>query len=261
MVLRKKDYPEIGEYVIATATRLQEHGVYVSLDEFDKGGYVPIGEVASTWVKNIKDFVKEGQKLVLKVIRIDDRKGHIDLSLRKVTEREKKEKLIQWKKTKKAEKLMENAAKALNVSYADAVRTVGIPLEDHFGDLYAALEAATTKGPKALTEARIPENWANAIFESSKGHIETPMVQVTGIIQIKSPKPKGVEDIKSAIVSGVKAASSKDVRMDVTYVGAPKYRIEVTAKDYKTAEESMKKAAEVIVSKMGDAGGSSEFLR
>ncbi|HRU81543.1 MAG TPA: hypothetical protein P5168_03220, partial [Candidatus Methanomethylicus sp.] len=110
-------------------------------------------------------------------------------------------------------------------------------------------------------EARIPENWANAIFESSKGHIETPMVQVTGIIQIKSPMPKGVEDIKSAIISGVKAASAKDVRMDVTYVGAPKYRIEVTAKDYKTAEESMKKAAEVIVSKMGDAGGSSEFLR
>ncbi len=261
MVLRKKNYPEIGEYVIATATRLQDHGVYVSLDEFDKGGYVPIGEVASTWVKNIKDFVKEGQKLVLKVIRIDDRKGHIDLSLRKVTEREKKEKLIQWKKSKKAEKLLENAAKSLDAPYAEAVRDVGIPLEDYFGDLYSALEAATTRGPKALTEAKVPENWANALFETSKGHIEAPTVQVTGIIQIKSPNPKGVEEIKSAIVSGIKAGAAKDVKMEVTYVGAPKYRIEVTAKDYKTAEDSIKKAAEVIVSKIGAAGGTSEFLR
>ncbi len=261
MVLRKKDFPEIGEYVIATATRLQEHGVYVNLDEFDKGGYVPIGEVASTWVKNIKDFVKEGQKLVLKVIRIDDRKGHIDLSIRKVTEREKKEKLIQWKKAKKAEKLLENAANTLNVPYADAVKSVGIPLEDRFGDLYAALEAATIGGPKALIEAGITESWANALFEASKGHIEAPMVQVTGIIQVRSPKPRGVEDIKSAILAGIKAATSNETKMEVTYVGAPKYRMEVTAKDYKTAEESMKRAAEVTVSEVTEAGGSGEFLR
>lgn len=261
MVLRKKNYPEIGEYVIATATRLEGHGVYVNLDEFDKGGYIPIGEVASTWVKNIKDFVKEGQKVVLKVIRIDDRKGHIDLSLRKVTEREKKEKLIQYKKGKKAEKLLENAAKTLNVTFPDAVKSVGIPLEDFFGDLYVALEEAAVKGPKAFVEAGISEEWADALFESSKGHIEAPTVHVTSIIQIKSQKPKGVEDIKAAIIAGVKASAGKDVEMEVTYVGAPKYRMDVTAKDYKTAEDAMKKAADVIVSKITAAGGSSEFVR
>lgn len=261
MVLRKKNYPEIGEYVIATATRLEGHGVYVNLDEFDKGGYIPIGEVASTWVKNIKDFVKEGQKVVLKVIRIDDRKGHIDLSLRKVTEREKKEKLIQYKKGKKAEKLLENAAKSLNVTFPDAVKTIGIPLEDYFGDLYGALEAATVKGPKALVEAGIPEEWGNALFESSKGHIEAPTVHVTNVIKIQSQKPKGVEDIKAAIIAGVKAAANKDVKVDVTYLGAPKYRMEISAKDYKTAEEAMKKAADTIVSKITAAGGSSEFAR
>ena len=261
MVLRKKDYPEIGEYIIATALKLPEHGVYVTLDEYDKNGYIPIGEVASTWVKNIKDFVKEGQKLVLKVIRMDQSKGHIDLSLRKVTEREKKDKLIQYKKSKKAEKLLEGASKALNKSYADAVKVAGIPLEDHYGDLYAALEAATVKGPKALIEAKIPDDWANAIYESSKGHIETPVVQVTGIVQLSSNRPKGAMDLKDALIKGTKEATSKDVKVEMTYVGAPRYRIKVYANDYKIAEDHMKKAAEVMIEKIKAAGGNGEFVR
>lgn len=261
MVFRRKDYPESGEFVIATAVKLEGHGVYVNLDEYGKGGYVPIGEVASTWVKNIKDFVKEGQKLVLKVIRVDDRKGHVDLSIRKVTEREKKDKLIQYKKSKKAEKLLEGAAKTLNKGYDEAVSTVGIPLEDHFGDLYTALETASVKGPGAFSEAGIPENWAKALHEISKDHVEPPVVQVAGVIQISSTKPRGVEDIKKAIAEGKKASAGPGVKAEITYVGAPRFRIEVTAKDYKTAEDTMKQAVDAITQKITSQGGTATFVR
>jgi translation initiation factor 2 subunit 1 len=261
MVLRKKDYPEIGEYVIATAANLQEHGVYVNLDEFEKNGYIPIGEIASTWVKNIKDFVKEGQKLVLKVIRIDDKKGHIDLSLRKVTEREKKDKLIQWKKSKKAEKLLEAASKSLNKDYSEAVKGVGVPLEDYFGDLYAALEAVSSKGPEALKKAGINEIWAKALYEAAKDHIETPVVQVSGIIRLNTNRPKGAEDIKKAILESKKVTPKSGGQMEITYLGAPRYRIKVTARDYKIAEEIMKETADIIIAKITSAGGSGSFVR
>jgi translation initiation factor 2 subunit 1 len=261
MVFRRKDYPESGEFVIATAVKLQDHGVYVNLDEYGKGGYIPIGEVASTWVKNIRDFVKEGQKLVLKVIRVDDRKGHVDLSIRKVTEREKKDKLIQYKKSKKAEKLLEGAGKALNKKYDEAVSLVGLPLEDHYGDLYAALEAASVKGPTVFTAAGIPDNWAKALYEISKDHVEPPVVQVAGVIQISSSKPKGVEDIKKAIAEGRKASAGPGIKVEITYVGAPRYRIEVTAKDYKAAEDSMKQAVDTMTDSITSAGGSATFVR
>jgi len=261
MVFRRKDYPESGEFVIATAVKLQDHGVYVNLDEYGKGGYIPIGEVASTWVKNIRDFVKEGQKLVLKVIRVDDRKGHVDLSIRKVTEREKKDKLIQYKKSKKAEKLLESAAKSLNRGYDEAVASVGIPLEDRFGDLYSALEEAAVKGPATFTAAGIPENWAQALYDISKDHVEPPVVQVTGVVQISSSKPKGVEDIKKAIGEGRKASAAQGIKVDITYVGAPRYRIEVTAKDYKAAEDAMKQAVDAISAKITASGGTATFAR
>ncbi|MDI9643668.1 MAG: translation initiation factor IF-2 subunit alpha [Candidatus Verstraetearchaeota archaeon] len=261
MVLRKKEYPEIGEFVIATAVRLQEHGVYVSLDEYGKSGYIPIGEVASTWVKNIKDFVKEGQKLVLKVIRIDEKKGHIDLSLRKVTEREKKEKLIQYKKAKKAEKILEMASKKIGKDFQEGVRLVGIPLEDRFGDLHSALEQLVQFGPKVIIDAGIPEEWAKALHEASKDHIEAPVVQVSGVIKLSTTKPDGVEDIKRALSDGMKAIDSKQAKCEMYTLGAPKYRIEVSAKDYRTAEEQMKAAIDTIINSFKRTGGSAEILR
>ncbi len=261
MVFRRKEYPEIGEYVIATAVKLEGHGVYVALDEYEKRGYIPIGEVASTWVKNIKDFIKEGQKLVLKVIRIDDRRGHIDLSLRKVTEREKKEKLIQYKKSKKAEKLFEGTAKVLGVELNDAIRAVGIPLEDRFGDLYSALEAAAINGPSVLRRAGIDERWSEALHQTAKEHVEAPTVVVAAMIQLSTSRPRGVEDIKKAIAEGEKVAKKADSKVAITYVGAPRYRIEVSAKDYKSAEDALKEVSGAIISKLSSEGGSGALIR
>ena len=49
-------------------------------------------------------YVKN-QKVVLKVLRVDFEKGHIDLSLRRVTKRERIEKIMSWKKERKSEAL------------------------------------------------------------------------------------------------------------------------------------------------------------
>lgn len=261
MGLRKREYPEIGEFVIGTATKIQDHGAYVNLDEFNKSGYIPIGEIASTWVKNIRDYVREGQKVVLKVIRVDDKRGHVDLSLKKVTEREKKEKLIQWKRAKRAEKLLEGVASYLKKDLSEAVEKVGIPLEDHFGDLYTAMEMAVAEGPQALAKVGIPEVWAKAIHEAAKEHIEPPTVQVTGVLQLNSTKPKGIEDIKRALSEGEEGARSKGGKLEITYLGAPRYRIEVTAKDYRSAEDILRDTAEKIIEKVVEAGGSGTFSR
>jgi len=256
LTLRKRDFPEVGELVIATPVKIYDHGAYVNLDEFEKVGYVPIGEVASTWVRNIRDYIKEGHKLVLKVIRVDEKKGHIDLSLKKVTDRERKEKLIQWKRAKKSEKILEEVASELKKSMKEAIEKIGIPLEDRFGDLYAAMEASVINGPKVLIEAGIPEDWANKIYEIAKHHIEPPIVKISGVLTLKSTKPKGIEDIKTALLLG-----EENENIEITNLGAPRYRIEVTAKDYKTAEAILKEVVDKIINKITELGGVGSFTR
>ena len=98
MAIKKQEWPEIGDLVIATVETVTDYGAYVKLDEYDKKGLLHISEISSSWIRNIRDFVREGQKIVLKVLRVDIEKGHVDLSLRRVTKREKIEKIMFQKK-------------------------------------------------------------------------------------------------------------------------------------------------------------------
>ena len=61
------DGPQEGDLVVATVTTVKQNGCYVSLDEFDgREGFIFIGEIASGWVRNIRAFVREGQRLIAK---------------------------------------------------------------------------------------------------------------------------------------------------------------------------------------------------
>ena len=116
MEFKKSEWPDVGDLVIATVIEIADYGAYVRLDEYKKEGLLHISEVASRWVRNIRVFVRERQKVVLKVLRVNTEKGHVDLSLRRVTKREKKEKILLWKKDRKADTLLLNASEKLNIS-------------------------------------------------------------------------------------------------------------------------------------------------
>lgn len=113
MAERKPEYPEGGDLVIATIETVTDYGAYAKLDEYDKRGLLHVSEISSSWIRNIRDFVREGQKMVLKVLRVDPEKGHVDLSLRRVNKRERIEKVMQWKKERKADALLKGVSEKL----------------------------------------------------------------------------------------------------------------------------------------------------
>ena len=72
---------EIGGIYEGKVTGITKFGAFVDLGE-GKTGMVHISEVAATFVKEIKDFVTEGQTVKVKVISIAD-DGKISLSMKK----------------------------------------------------------------------------------------------------------------------------------------------------------------------------------
>ena len=117
---RDRGFPDNGELVVCTVDSVKNYGAFVTLDEYDgKQGFVHVRDVATGWVKYIRDYVREGQKIVCKVLGVDSSKGHIDLSLKSVNDHQKREKIQQWKNENKAEKLMEIVAERLSISVDD----------------------------------------------------------------------------------------------------------------------------------------------
>jgi translation initiation factor 2 alpha subunit (eIF-2alpha) len=102
------DFPETGEFVIGTVKKIMPYGAFCTLDEY--GGldsFLHVSQVSSGWIRNIREHLREGQKVVAKVITLDREKGQVDLSIKQVTEADRKRKLTSFQAEKKARKLIE----------------------------------------------------------------------------------------------------------------------------------------------------------
>ena len=140
-MVRLGDFPEEGELVLGTVRDVKGFGAFITLDEYPgKEGFIHIAEVATGWVKYIRDFVREGQKVVCKVLKVDYKKGHVDLSLKQVNDHQRREKIRDWKNEKKAEKLFEIVGQKVGKSIDESYEEFGYDLIDTFGSLYNALE-------------------------------------------------------------------------------------------------------------------------
>jgi translation initiation factor 2 subunit alpha (aeIF-2a) len=147
MVRRKNEWPEEGELVVGTVHKVLNYGAFATLEEYPgKEAFIHISEVSSGWVKNIRDFVRENQKIVARVLRVNPRKGHVDVSMKRIREDQRTKKIQAWKIEQKAEKFLELAARDLGKDLDTAYEEVGYELMDIFGDLYGAFETAAEEG-------------------------------------------------------------------------------------------------------------------
>jgi translation initiation factor 2 subunit 1 len=260
MAFKKPEWPEVGDLVIVTVQEVTDFGAYVKLDEYDKKGLLHISEISSSWIRNVRDFIREGQKIVLKVLRVDVEKGHIDLSLRRVTKRERIEKIMFWKRERKAETLLRGVAEKTGLPLEEAYEKAGVLMEKEYG-LYEGFEKAVKEGATALTKIGIPEEIATAIAEISKERMHVPMVKVKGIVELHCMKPKGVKIIKDAFLNAKKTEKPREAKLRFYVIAAPKYCIEVMAENYKHAEALLQKVAENVISNVVKAGGQGVFRR
>jgi len=145
-----RDWPENGELVVCTVKDIKDFAAFVTLDEYpDRVGLIPISEVATGWIKYIRDHIREGQKVVCKVLNVDPSRGHIDLSLKDVNEHQRREKIREWKNESKARKWIGFAAAAAGERAEDLEAAI----YSRYGDLYSVLKISS---PGRTPRRRLP---------------------------------------------------------------------------------------------------------
>jgi len=261
MPFKEAEWPEVGELVVATVKTITGYGAYVVLDEYGKEGLLHISEISSTWVKNIRDFVREKQKVVLKVLRVNPRKGHVDLSLRRVGKRQRREKIRSWKKDRRAESLLRDASEKLSISVEEINEKAGAPIQKKFGRIYEGLERTAKEGAKVLSGLGVPEDIAVTLAEIAKERIRITRIKITGLLELECTKPEGAVFIRDALLRAQEIKKSKGTEVRVYTVSPPSYRIEVLAENYKKAEDLLQKAADTALTNITRLGGQGTFKR
>ncbi len=248
-------YPEIGDLVVASVTRVVDYGAYVKLDEYDGvEGLIHISEIASTYVKNIRVHVREGQKLVLKVLRVSPQRAQVDLSLRRVTGREKSEKMLEWKKVKKADSMIKGAAERLKAADADMSKVRDI-IYEKFDNPFDAFEEALDEEEEFFTKLGIGEDWAKVLIEVAKSKIRLEKAKVTGTVELTCTMTEGVETIRQALRAAKKAKKIRGTTIKIYTIGSPRYRLEVRSKEITNAQSTLNLAINDVLTSIKSLGG------
>ena len=94
-------WPEEGEIVVCVITDVKKNGAYATLDSYgNKEAFIFVGEIAAGWVKNIRGYVRKGQRMAAKVLKVKKDRQTIELSLKAVNDERRREAMQKWKNEK-----------------------------------------------------------------------------------------------------------------------------------------------------------------
>ncbi len=255
MLYNKTGFPEESEIVMCTVTSVQYNSVFITLDHFGgRTGIIHISEVSPGRIRNIRDYVKEGKKVICKVLRINRERGHIDLSLRRVTESQKRNMNTQIKQEMLAEKIISFAAKELKTTLEKLYDTVSKKVFEQYDLIYTCFEDVAT-GEFTLDKLGLDKKLTEKLDFLIKQRIKPPEVALSGKFAITVYDENGVGIIKDAF------KKAEDEFVTVTYAGAGNYNILVKSEDYKTAEKILEKFTNFITEFIEEHDGEAEFTR
>ena len=234
MLYQKDGFPEEGELVLCTVNNVQHHSVFVKLDEFGKSGMIHISEISPGRIRNIRDFVVEGKVVVCKVLKINEERGHIDLSLRRVSENQRRNKVNELKQEQKAEKIIEFVAKQLNMTKNDLFNKIYQPIFKQYPNIYSCFEEVISD-EKLLSNLGISKDLEKPLVETIKQRIKPPEVEIKGKIKLICNSPDGVDIVKNILI---KLRDNHNI--EIKSFGGGTYSLLIVDEDYKIAEKRLK---------------------
>ncbi len=257
MLTKKQGFPQENELVLCTVTKIHFHSVFVNIDEYGRSGMVHISEISAGRIRNIKDYVTEGKVVVCKVLRIDKARGHIDLSLRRVNESQRRAKVDEIKQQQIAEKIVIFVAEQLKEDTKKFYSEISEKILAKFDTIYECFEEIVNEDYD-LAKLKIEPAVAKELKKIVLQRIKPAEVEIKGFFELKSYEPDGVDIVKTALKKGVDKLNDKS---SITYAGGGKYNVVIRSQDYKDAEKILEKMNKAVDTYMEKHGSVAKFTR
>ncbi len=213
------------DLLLCTVEEIHGTNIFVILPN-GKKGTISTSEIAPGRIKNIREYVVPNKKIVCKIIRV--RGDNIELSLRRVTSKEKKEILEKYKQEQQIKSGMHQILK-------DKAEKIEGEILRNFESLSDFLNKA--KEEQELIGKYIPKEFQEQlkrIIQKKKKEIQS-----IKILKLKCLQEDGITKIK-------KILSVKDKKIKIIYLSAGNFQIAVKAEDYKQANKNMEELLQKI---------------
>ncbi len=217
---------EEGDLVLCTVDRISGTVVFVKIED-DGEGSIVTSEIAPGRIRNLRNYVVPGKKIVCKILRINE-SGNIHLSLRRVSDKEKREVMEKFQREKTALSILKSVAGKEGGKIAEK-------LKEEKGNLFDFLQQCKEK-PEKL-EKYFSKEQTSKICKILQEKREKK-VSVKKEFRLKCFQSNGLTKIKQILEN-----------KNITYLGSGKYSITIESEDYKDANKQMREILESIEEK------------
>lgn len=224
---------EEGDFVLCTVEKIVGTIVFVKIENEERGGSIILSEIAPGRIRNLREYVVPKKKIVCKVLRVSGET--IFLSLRRVTQKEKKEVLEEYSQ----EKSYNNILKSILKEKAEDI----IERISKTGRLYDFLEEAK-ENPKEL-EKIVGKEDSKKILNIIKEQKKKKTI-IKKIVLLRTQNPDGINLIKEIL--------KKPANIEIKYIAAGKYSLKTENEDAKKGDQELKDLMEKIEEKAKEKG-------
>ncbi len=235
--LINRELPEEKELVLIKINKIVPHGAYCGLIEYKLDAYLPISEIASGWIKNIHEFIKEGQKSVAKVISVDKEKRTVDISLKKTNNKERTDKINEYNLEKRSEKLFNQAI--INSKNEQNREAIIKELSKKITTYYEL--TSKTYSDKTFTDFLKNPKFSEAISEIVIKNTKPKRYEVSYTMELTASSGDVGMPLIKKICSEIEEAGVK-----ILYLGAPHYRLTSEDANYPKAEGRIREAERIL---------------
>lgn len=252
--------PEVGDNVVGKVVRVDKFGAYISLEEYEGlEAFVHVSEITLKWVRNIRNYLREGQREVFKVIRVNPKGPQVDLSLRRVSQREKREKELEWNRKQKVKRIMTLFKERAKVGDDYVKSTLIEPLESKGVDIYDTL-ADLAEGSLPSETLNMEAETLSILKEIVTQEIKRKKVTIKGTLILQSREKNGAEVIRRAVALGLRNVPN-NAKVSITVIGPPRYMIRVETDDVEKGDEVLRNVANSCINIVKEAGGKGELVK
>ena len=220
---------EDGDVALCTVERIVGTTVFVKIED-DGEGTLIVSEVAPGRIRNLRDYISVGRKIVCKILKIDS-SGNINVSLRRVTTKEKKEVLDLYEKEKSSLSILKSVVKEKADEIAEKIKK-----ESSLAEFLQACRTSPEKLEKYMSKEET-EKICKILQEKKEKKVEIKIK-----FNLRSQDPDGIKKIKSILNISKEGA-------EMVYLAAGSFSLKATAKEYKEANRLANEILEEIEQK------------
>jgi len=230
----ENEFPEVDEVVMVQVRSIAEMGTYVALLEYNNiEGMILLSELSRRRIRSINKLIRVGKQEICMVLRVDQDKGYIDLSKRRVSPEDVQKCDERFQRSKAVHSIMRHVSELNHIAMEELYRQTAWRLYLKFGHAYEAFCAAISDPDSIFNEEIMPglaPELRQSLLDNIAKRLTPTAIKIRADIEVTCFHYEGIDAIKRSLLKGVHLGSD-DLPIKIKLVAPPLYVMLCSAMD------------------------------